>query len=107
VITNKRSWATKNLFVLLGVSGLLIGFLATIFLPLPVTGKSYEFLIVSIIFILWGSGGLVVIIRRELPQLILIKGNLAVLYGIVMMVFCWVVAFMFLVMAVAKFLAGG
>lgn len=105
--TNKKSWATKNLFVILGVTGLLIGFLATQILPVPFTGKIYELLIVSIIFFLWGLGGLVVIIRRELPQLIPIKGKLAIVYGVFMMVFCWIFALGMLIMAAAKILAGG
>lgn len=104
--TNKKSWATKNLFVILFVTGLLIGFLATQFLPVPFTGKLYEFIIFSFILFLWGLGGLVVIIRRELPQLIPIKGKMAIVYGIFIMVFCWGLALISLIIVIAKILTG-
>jgi len=104
-IQKKRNWFSKNLVTVFFLAGLMIGLLAIQFLPTPFTGKFYELLITAVVLFFWGCIGLVVIIRRELLQFpVLIKGKLALIYGMLIMAFCWALALIFLVMAISKIL---
>lgn len=101
---NYKTWFIKNLFLMLTLSGFLIGLLAALFLPQPITGKYYEFLICSLVFSIWGFSGLVLVIRKEITQFPLrIKGKPVVFYGLLIMITSWALALMLLFMAVAKF----
>lgn len=63
----------------------------------PFSGTPLELLIGICVFALWGSTGIVVVARKELPQLITVRGTLAVIYGVLIVVFCWGAAFLTLI----------
>jgi hypothetical protein len=101
----KGARLSSVLFLIPFLGGLIIAFLSAIFLPQPITGKFYEFLLGSLILFLWGMSGLVVFIRRELFQLgIRIQGKLAMVYGVFIMVTCWFLSFLFLYKAIRNIL---
>ena len=100
---NTNSVPRYSLFLLLSLGGLLIGFLAALLLPQPFSGNLYELLITSLVLFLWGGAGLVVFMRRELRQFgTPIKGKMAMLYGIFIMVTCWPLALVALINAFRK-----
>jgi len=53
-------------------------------------------LLLSLAFFVWGFMGLPIILRKEIPWLITIKGWFAVVEGVVLMLTAWVVAFILL-----------
>ena len=53
-------------------------------------------LLIPLALFVWGFMGLPMIIRREVPWLITIRGRIAVLEGIVVMVLSWAAAFIIL-----------
>lgn len=96
----KEIYSTDTLFLIFFLGGLSIAFLSAIFLPQPITGKPYEFIIGSVVLFLWGTGGLIIFRRKELLQLGLrIRGNPAMSCGVFIMMTCWLLALLFIYMA--------
>lgn len=99
----KENRSSNAQFLIPFLGGLIIAALAAIFFPQPITGKFYEFFVGSIVLVLWGVSGFMVFSRRELVQSRLrIKGNLAMAYGAIIMVICWLLALLFLYEAIRK-----
>lgn len=92
---------------ILGVAG-FISFLASILLGYVVTGNGLQsFWVLSgsyLMFLLWGSAGLVFIFRREYPRFTYsIRGIPAVIIGVLWVVFWWGIVILNILILVVVF----
>ena len=60
-------------------------------------GKLTGGILLSVAFFVWGLMGLPMIIRKEMPWLIMVRGWFAVLEGVVLLLGCWATAIIFAV----------
>jgi hypothetical protein len=96
---------SRDLYLVPFLVGLLIGVVAATIEPFA--DKFYQFIIISLIFFLWGIGGLIIYIRRELLQSgFRIKGRLAMVYGALIMLFCWSLSLYILYAGIRKIIMG-
>jgi len=93
-----KDMRTEYLVAIPSVLGFLIIGILIMFYKKPFTGAPFEILVVSLIFIIWGMGGFIMIIRREMPGLMApIRGSQAIVIGIFLVIGCWGFALMLLI----------
>ena len=93
-LTETRSPKNKTLSARISMLAFGIAIFTLIINKIIIPQTSFILLVSSYVggIIFWwllGFAGLVVAIRRELQQIILIKGNLAVFYGVLWCLFSW------------------
>ena len=79
----------------LSISGFLILYLWSLLKEYVLINEVYEFLdgyVVALGFFIWGWLGLFWAYRRQVPQIVMVKGKPAYIIGMFMMVGCWSLA---------------
>jgi hypothetical protein len=77
--------------------GLLIGAIWVFIFSKPYSGKLWEVFLICLILFLWGSSGLMIVIRKEYPSPSRIHGTQAILIGGFVFVFFWGIALWILI----------
>lgn len=81
--------------VILSLSGLLIPYLWSLLKEYVFSGETYKFVdgyIVALAFFIWGYLGLFWAYRRQVPQIVMVKGKPAFIMGTIMMIVGWSLA---------------
>ena len=99
--TKFREW-TNNIGtgILVGLPTLLsflIGAIWVFAYGQQYSGQTWEVLLICLILFLWGSSGLIIVIRREYPPPSKIRGSQAVLLGGFVFIFFWGIALWILI----------
>ena len=93
LISRLSSKSTSDLIKIPFVTGLLLMGTSIVLLDrTPQSRNLVSGLLIPLGFFAWGFAGIPMIIRKEMPWLIIIKGWFAVLEGIAILVTCWGVA---------------
>ena len=80
---------------ILSLSGFLILYIWSLLRDYVFTGEVYAFLggyVVTLAFFIWGCLGLFWAYRRQVPQIVTVKGKPALMIGIFMMIVSWLLA---------------
>lgn len=89
---SKRRMSTNMLAIVLGVPGLIIALIWARFKNTH-PGFPYQYvgdtLSVFLLFSLWGILGIICAIRKEFPQVIVVKGKPAVILGLIFAAGSW------------------
>jgi protein-S-isoprenylcysteine O-methyltransferase Ste14 len=102
-----KDMRTEYLVAIPSVLGFLIVGILIMFYKKPFTDKPFPTLVLSFVFILWSTGGLIMIFRREMGGLMTpIRGSQAVVTGVFLVIGCWGFALM-LLMHFLKLISGG
>lgn len=70
-------------FIILGVQLSIIN---------KMSSKTVQDILISLTFFFWGMSGIPMIVRKEAPGYLL-RGPLAIAQGIILLIFCWAIAF--------------
>lgn len=87
----------------LSISGFLILYLWSLLKDYIFSGKSYEFFdgfVVALAFLIWGYMGLFWAYRRQVPQVVIVKGKPAYIIGMLIMIVCWSLAIYSLIIGI-------
>jgi len=106
---SKQKMPTNVLAIVLGVPGLIIGLMWARFknahpgLPYQYVGDTLS---VFLLFSLWGILGIICAIRKELPQVTMVKGKPAVILGLIFAAGSWFWALYALYLLIRHMIAG-
>ena len=87
----------------LSITGFLILYLWSLLKEYVFSGNSYDFLdgfVLALGFLIWGCLGLFWADRRQVPQIVTVKGKPAYIIGLLMMMGCWSLAMYSLIIGI-------